>query len=326
MLYLIILFVFLETILIYGMLIDTTGYKKPIKRLNNYFEKGNYADFEENNSFKSIVDSKSIKKYIEKIEESTQKISRFRKLRDNIDIKLANADILLTAEEFMLASGFLVLFSIFIGYVLSSSLLGGAIIGVVVVAVIMFLLKEKQKRRIATLNDQLGDALDMMAGTLRAGYSFMQAMDTVAREMPKPISAEFGRVIKEIQVGGNMETALESMLQRVYNEDLDLLITSVLIHRQIGGNLAEILDNISSTIRERIKLKGEVKVLTGQARMSGIVVALLPFGFAIIISIMNPDHMKLLISDKLGLFLIGMALFGQLIGFLFIRKILDIKY
>ena len=326
MIYLILLCVFLETVLLGSVLVDLRGYKNPIKRLNRYLERGNYIDFDEKDVKKVTFAIQGMKGYLKKFENTTEEIGYLRKQRDKLDRMLDSSEILLTVEEFVAVSGFIVLISIYFVYLVSSSIWVGTAAGVIVVLAIDLVLRAKQRRRIESMNKQLGDALEMMAGTLRAGYSFLQAMDTVAREMPKPISTEFAKVIKEIQVGGTMETALNNMLKRAYTEDLDLLITSVLIHRQIGGNLAEILNNISSTIRERIKLKGEVKVLTGQARISGIIVALLPFGFAMIISFINPEHMKIFISDQLGLFLIGIAIVGQIVGFLIIKRIVDVKY
>ncbi|MZQ76187.1 MAG: secretion system protein [Peptoclostridium sp.] len=326
MLYFLLIYVFLSTVLLFKMLIDATGYKKPVKRLGKYLQKGNYADLDGNDFRKPILTTSEFKDYLKKFEKGTEKLGYLRNQRDALDRKLENAEILLTVEEFVAGSVFLVLLSTYLGYAATSSILGGAVTGALVVAAIVLLIRVKRRKRIENLDKQLGDALTMMAGTLRAGYSFLQAMDTVAREMPKPISTEFGKVIKEIQVGGGMEKALDNMLKRSHTDDLDLMVTSVLIHRQIGGNLAEILDNISSTIRDRIKLKGEVKVLTSQARLSGLIIALLPFGFAVIISFINPEHMKTLISDRLGQYLIGMALMGQIIGFVIIKRITDVKY
>ncbi|AHM56951.1 type II secretion system protein [Peptoclostridium acidaminophilum DSM 3953] len=326
MLYFILLYVFISTVLLVTMLIDASGYKKPIKRLGKYLQKGNYENFDKNNPEKPSFSISGVKDYLKKFEKSAEKIGYLSNQRDALDRKLDSADILLTVEEFVAGSGFLVLLATYFGYAATSSILMGAMTGVLVAAAIVLLIRVKRGKKIENLDKQLGDALTMMAGTLRAGYSFLQAMDTVGREMPKPISTEFGKVIKEIQVGGGMETALNNMLKRSYTEDLDLMVTSVLIHRQIGGNLAEILDNISSTIRDRIKLKGEVKVLTSQARLSGLIIALLPFGFAVIISFINPDHMKTLISDRLGQYLIGMALMGQIVGFVIIKRITDVKY
>jgi len=326
MLYFLLIYVFLSTVLLVTMLIDASGYKKPVKRLGKYLQKGNYTDLDADDLKKPILTASEFKDYLKKFEKGTEKFGYLRNQRDALDRKLENAEILLTVEEFVAGSVFLVLVSTYLGYAATSSIPGGVMSGVLVAAAIALLIRVKRRKRIENLDKQLGDALTMMAGTLRAGYSFLQAMDTVAREMPKPISTEFGKVIKEIQVGGGMEKALDNMLKRSYTDDLDLMVTSVLIHRQIGGNLAEILDNISSTIRDRIKLKGEVKVLTSQARLSGLIIALLPFGFAVIISFINPEHMKTLISDRLGQYLIGMALMGQIVGFLIIKRITDVKY
>lgn len=326
MIYAILAAVFIEIFILSAMLFDSFTHKKPIKRLNTYFEKGHYLELDENKNSGKHLNAYEVKEYIRKFEKTAENLSFFKQKREKLDNRLAVAGILLTVEEFLVASFGIVVISLYLGYRISSSLLAGIALAVMAGISIVMFIGFKEKKRKEEFNKQLGDAMDMMAGTLRAGYSFMQAMDTVAKEMPQPIAGEFSKVIKEMQVGGTLENAFENLLNRVRTDDLELLVTSVLIHRQVGGNLAEILENISSTIRERIKLKGEIKVLTGQARVSGLIVSLLPFGFAVIITFINPKHMAVLFSDTLGVIMVIMALFGQLVGFLIIRRIMDIKY
>ena len=149
----------------------------------------------------------------------------------------------------------------------------------------------QQKKRLAKFNDQLSDMLNLMVNGLRAGYSTMQAMEAISKELPPPISDEFRRVVQEMQIGIPMETALENLLRRIPSEDLDFMITAVNVQREVGGNLAEILDNISFTIRERVRIKGEVRVLTSQVRTSGSVLSLIPFGLTIILWFLNPEYL-----------------------------------
>jgi len=151
--------------------------------------------------------------------------------------------------------------------------------------------KRQQKKRLQKFNDQLSDVLNLMVNGLRAGYSTMQAMEAISKELPPPISDEFKRVVQEMQIGITMETALQNLLRRIPSEDLDFMITAINVQREVGGNLAEILDNISFTIRERVRIKGEVRVLTSQVRTSGSVLSLIPFGLTLILWFLNPEYL-----------------------------------
>ncbi|MBE0670725.1 MAG: type II secretion system F family protein [Anaerolineales bacterium] len=154
-----------------------------------------------------------------------------------------------------------------------------------------FYIKQQQRQRLQKFNDQLSDMLNLMVNGLRAGYSTMQAMEAISKELPSPISDEFRRVVQEMQIGIPMETALENLLRRIPSEDLDFVVTAINVQREVGGNLSEILDNISFTIRERVRIKGEVRVLTSQVRTSGSVLSLIPFFLTLILWFLNPDYL-----------------------------------
>ncbi len=164
-----------------------------------------------------------------------------------------------------------------------------------------------------------------MSNSLRAGYSFLQAMDMVAREMSPPISEEFTSTMKEMSLGSPTETALATLSDRVGSEDLELVVTAVLIQRQIGGNLAEVLDNIADTIRERVKLRREIKTLTAQGRMSGIIIGVLPCALGVFLYAVNPEYISLLFTHPTGRLMVGLAVFGEFIGMLVIRRIIAIE-
>ena len=198
----------------------------------------------------------------------------------------------------------------------------GAIIGVVLPWLIIGI---KTEKRMKLFNRQLGDALILTANSLRTGYSFMQAMDMVAKEMKPPISGEFARTVKEISLGTTTEDALGNMAKRIDSADLDLVITAVLIQRQVGGNLAEVLDNIARTIRERVRIRGEIKTLTAQGRASGLVIGLLPIVMGGIIYLLNPEYIRTLFVVPLGRMLLAGAAVSQVIGILLIRRIVDIE-
>jgi tight adherence protein B len=195
-----------------------------------------------------------------------------------------------------------------------------------------FWLGRRKSGRLKSFNKQLPDTITLIANALRAGSSFLQAIELVVRESQPPISVEFGRVIREVNLGLPFDIALENMVKRVRSEDFELMATAIAIQHQVGGNLAEILDSIAFTIRERIRIKGEIRTLTAQQRMSGYVVGALPFGLAFFIYLAAPkffDPMFVkppdVIGIPLGLILMGIAVMSMGAGFFFIRKIVDIE-
>lgn len=195
-----------------------------------------------------------------------------------------------------------------------------------------FYVKRRQGGRLNSFNKQLPDTITLLANALRAGSSFLQAIELVVRESRPPISTEFQRVIREVNLGLPFEQALENMVRRVESEDLDLMATAISIQYQVGGNLAEILDSIAYTIRERVRIKGEIRTLTAQQRISGYVVAFLPIGLAGFLFIIAPSFMEPMFDPAVnvsgiptGIILIGVGLTMMFIGFMFIRKIVDIE-
>lgn len=171
---------------------------------------------------------------------------------------------------------------------------------------------------------QLGDSLNLMSNSLKAGYSFLQAMEMVAREMNPPISGEFAQVVREVSLGATVEEALENLGNRVQNDDLKLVLLAINIQRQVGGNLSEIFDKVSATIRERLRIKGEIKTLTAQGRLSSIIILLLPPALALFMSVANPQYMQLLFKHPLGQLMLLIGIAGQVLGILLIRRIIAI--
>jgi len=195
-----------------------------------------------------------------------------------------------------------------------------------------FWLNRRKNGRLNSFNKQLPDTITLIANALRAGSSFLQAIELVVRESRPPISIEFGRVIREVNLGLPFDVALENMVRRVKSEDFELMATAIAIQHQVGGNLAEILDSIAFTIRERIRIKGEIRTLTAQQRLSGYVVGGLPFGLALFIylaapTFFNPMFQKPpdVLGIPLGVILLGIAVAAMGAGFYFIRKIVDIE-
>ena len=181
------------------------------------------------------------------------------------------------------------------------------------------------KRRQKAFTNQLGDMLTMVANALRAGFSFMQAFELIAREMDAPIGREVQKVVNEVNIGVDLETALDNMQKRVNSPDFELVVTAVLIQRQVGGNLAQILDTISDTINDRIRMRREVMSLTAQGRASGMVLAALPIVLGFILTMVNPTYLQPLFTEPVGRMCIAGAVVLEIVGYMVIQKIVDIK-
>jgi len=179
--------------------------------------------------------------------------------------------------------------------------------------------------RLGSFNKQLADTITLLSNSLRAGSSFLQSIELVSRETPAPMGEEMGRVVREVNLGLGMEEALANLVRRIRSDDLDLMVTAIGVQQQVGGNLAEILDTIAFTIRERVRIKGDINTLTAQGRMSGYLVAFLPIGIAITLNFINPDFMRPLFTQLLGQILLGVGGVMMTIGFFAIQKIVSIK-
>ena len=164
----------------------------------------------------------------------------------------------------------------------------------------------------------------MVANAMRAGFSFLQAMELIAKEMEPPMSDEFKHVMRDINLGTSVERALDDMDQRVGSPDFSLVVTAVLIQQQVGGDLAHILDTISDTIQDRIRMRREIHTLTSQGRISGYVLGVLPFALGAFISVVNPGYIEPLFTERLGQIAIGIAVVMVLIGFIIIQRIVNI--
>jgi tight adherence protein B len=195
-----------------------------------------------------------------------------------------------------------------------------------------FWLGRRKSGRLKAFNKSLPDTITLLANALRAGSSFLQAIELVVRESRPPISTEFGRVIREVNLGLPFEQALENMVRRVRSDDLELMATAISIQHTVGGNLAEILDSIAYTIRERVRIKGEIQTLTAQQRLSGYVVGFLPIGLAGFLFIAAPNFMEPMFANPpavlglpAGVVILIFGGFMMFMGFMFIRKIVDIE-
>ena len=251
---------------------------------------------------------------------------------------LARADLKMRPAEFLIFWAITPIGFVFVAFIVGIVLPG---FRNPVALVVMFLLglwaprlylKRRQSKRLRTFNEQLPGTITLLANSLRAGSSFLQGIELVTREARPPISEEFERVVREMQLGLALQPALNNLARRVDSEDLELMVTAIQIQSQVGGNLATVLDAIAHTIRERMRIHGEIQTLTAMQRYSGYVITLLPVGLAGILFVISPTYIAAMFErppELFGLpmgivfFIIGLISMG--IGFLFIRRIVDIK-
>jgi len=245
----------------------------------------------------------------------------------NLSRDLARADLKLRPAEYIAVMVISIIVSGVIGFIISSSLIF-AFIGMVVGAFLpRMYVKRQEKNRLKKFDNQLSDMLNLMVNGLRAGFSTLQAMEAVSRELPPPINEEFHRVVQEMQLGIMMEDALDHLLRRINSEDLDLVITAINVQREVGGNLAEILDSISFTIRERVRIKGEIQALTAQGRATAWVISAMPIALTALLFLINRSYIMQFFNPETrscGIPIIVLAAVMIITGFIATQKIVDI--
>ncbi|MDQ2691644.1 MAG: type II secretion system F family protein [Chloroflexota bacterium] len=246
---------------------------------------------------------------------------------DRVARELARADLKFKVAEYYALVFMSTLVMAFVGWLLQPSIVSAVLGGLIGFVAPRFYVKRQQRVRLNKFNDQLGDMLNLMVNGLRAGYSTMQAMEAVSRELPAPISDEFHRVVQEMQIGIPMEKALENLLRRIPSDDLDFVITAINVQREVGGNLSEILDTISFTIRERVRIKGEIRVMTATVRTSATVLSLIPVFLTIALWFVSPEYL-MSFFDR-GAFCGWLAIItvvGMIVsGYMVMMKIADIE-
>ena len=296
-------------------------------RLEEFVETDSYLEFAEDEP-EDLVNSGDM---ADKADKALEKRTFFA----SIKMQIAKTDYKLRVSEYLI----LTVAAAVAGSVAALYFFGGpvfAVLGFLVGSRIpRFMINRAAKKRILKFNEQLGDMLNLWVNALRSGYSVLQGMETIATEMPNPVAKEFERVVQEVRLGLSVEQALDNMYQRVPSEDLDLVITAVNIQREVGGNLAEVLDSISFTIRERVRIKGEVRVLTSQGRASGWIITLLPVILSLILYAINPEYVGSLFFRQApwiipnvfpcGWALTGVTLIMVAAGGFAIQKIVDIE-
>lgn len=198
-----------------------------------------------------------------------------------------------------------------------------AIIGI---SVPPFYVHHKRTKRVEHFEEQLVDALGIICSSLKAGLTFQQALVSISNEMPDPISEEFSQVARELKLGITVENSLTRLSEKLKSKNFMMMVSAILIQRQTGGNLSEILTNIAGTIKERFKIKSEIKVLTTTARTSGIIVGMMPVIVILILMLINPSYVTIFFKSNLGITMLVAGVVMEIIGFLSIRKIADVKF
>lgn len=241
------------------------------------------------------------------------------------ELKAQQANLPVTGQEYMMLVGGSALFIFVLMAIATLQFSEPLLFAVGWVAFASLYVQFKAKRRMKQFTNQLGDAIAMMSNAIKSGFTFQQAMDIVAKEIKGPISEEFVRALNEIQLGVTLEEALEGICQRVKDDDFEMVAMSVVIQRQVGGNLSQILDTVGETIRDRIKLRGEIKSLTAEGVISGWTIALLPVIVGLFCNAVNPDYFKGMLDTDFGKYLGIACLVSEIIGGLVIRWIINVK-
>lgn len=318
MIYLIILLVFLVLwVLISSILIKIFNKNNPLDKLK-YFDENYVAreDIETNSKKKASV-LKSLSKVVPNL-----KINK--KQNRKLEIELMKADINITVEELLIIRIFSSSSIAFFTYIISKNLIIFIVMVMLVWNIPKLIILNRKKERIKLFDSQLNEGVVIISNSLKAGYSFLQALAVVTEETKDPFSKEFKKLLKEMSLGIPEDKALTNLLSRMESEDLKLIINAILIQKDTGGNLSEILDNISETIRERQKIKGELKTLTAQGKLSGIIVMLIPVFLGIAIYLFNKEYVLLLFTTTTGIIMIVTSVISEILGFFMIRKIVNI--
>lgn len=308
-------------ILFFLLLLLLSSYARYVRRKDIFYRLRRYRILDEGKEIRRESIFLRVRKLLSRMAAPLEERGPVRRL----DLRMRQAGVPLLGGEFLVAllmtgllagigTWMLTLDSFF-------SLLAGSLVAFALWAMVSY----RIRRRRTAFTEQLGDCLSTVANALRAGYSFQQAMEVVAQEMEPPISQEFAEVNREVSMSVPLETALEAMNQRVGSGDFDLVVTSVLIQREVGGNLAQILDTIGDTIQERIRMKREILALTAQGRLSAWILILLPFALGIFMYFFNREQVMLLFTEPIGQVAVAVTFVLEIIGYIVIQRIVNIE-
>jgi tight adherence protein B len=253
------------------------------------------------------------------------KLVRSAAAGENLARSLRQADLQVTTTEFLALWLTAIALGLIAGRLLTHQWLAAVLCGLIGAIVPYMVLHTRQSARLQAFNNQLHTVLLQLSGSLRAGYGLQQAIDFVARETPAPAGKEFAQVQRDVRLGQTAMDALDSLIDRVPSDDLRLIVTAIRIHSEVGGNLAEILENVSETIRERVRIKGELRALTAQQRMAGYVLAALPVIVFLLLMMLNPNYESRLFTPGVTLCIPLGAILMMASGFLIIRRLIQLE-
>jgi tight adherence protein B len=312
--------VLLIILLVVGIIVSSSSERKLMEqRLGQYLDDGAKSNADQQ------AEKAALTEWVSKRVAKTSYGERVARelARADLKFKIAEYFALIVISTFLFG-----MVAFFLGARSPISFLIGAVVGFFVPRAYV---KRQQSKRLVRFNDQLSDMLNLMVNGLRAGYSTMQAMEAISKELPPPISDEFRRVIQEMQIGIPMEVALDNLLRRIPSENLDFVITAINVQREVGGNLSEILDSISFTIRERVRIKGEIRVLTAQVRASGTLLSIIPLCLTVALWFINREYLMSFVDPKAPGYpycapAVGFVVFFLITsGYLVMMKIADIE-
>ncbi|MEL7649830.1 MAG: type II secretion system F family protein [Sedimentibacter sp.] len=282
-------------------------------RVSRYFKENNMDDVQE----------QFIREKTE--EENKKKKQRFKLASQEFSSYIASSGIKLKPNEFIMFWAMLTLVPMILVILFGGSIVTGIALAVIGIAIPPFIINNARKKRDDLFNTQLAQATVMMGNSIKGGFTFLQSMESVAEDMQPPISTEFARVLREIHYGVKQTDALNRMVERTKNRDLELLVSAVLTSAQVGSNLSEILDTISATIRDRIRIKLEIKTLTAQGRVSGLIIGLLPLVLVLALMVISPGYFAGFFESDIGKILVVVSLVLEITGFAVINNIVNIK-
>ena len=318
MIYIVVIFVFLFMLTLASAIFITVFYKESSIEKLKYFDE----DYEIKEKLLNHKKNKnSILKEISNLIPNTKFSERSGK---KLEIELARADMPITVEELLVIKILSAVAFGFLAFAITKSIILFLIIFVLVWNLPKFIIGNRKKKRIKLFDSQLNEGIMIISNSLKAGYSFMQAIAAVTEETKDPFSKEFKKMLKEMSLGISEEEALRNLINRIPSKDLNLIVNAILIQKDIGGNLSEILDNIAETIRERQKIQNELKTLTSQGKLSGLIVMLIPSVIGVTIYSFNKEYIILLFNNPIGLAMVFIAVFNQFLGLIMIKKIINI--
>ena len=315
--YLILLVFLITTVLFKIVLSQIFEKKKYEKRLTKYVEFCDLRPSENKKETQNKLENSSLNK-VSKWIERVFNLSKYKQPLTQSGVKMSQG-------ELFIARVLLACVSIFVGYILNFHLIVTIICGVIGFGLPIVYVMRKRKQRLKMASNQLGEALGTMANSLRAGFSFMQTLNMVAKEVGDPLGPEFLKALQEINFGITVEEAFENLVNRLPDKELEIVLNTLIIQRSSGGNLAVLLETMQETIFDRCRVQDEVKTLTAQGKMSAVIITILPIALALYIKLVNPDYFQLLFSHPLGWLMVIIGSISIIMGWYFINKIVQIE-